>query len=452
MNSTLRFGTAMSAVLLAAALAACAGPSGRSASNFGRAENFAGKPDTRNIGLATRAQAALLAEQPAVAIDFAERAVAGSPNDAGFRGLLGNAYFAGGRFASAEAAYRDSLTLLSNQPQVVLKLVLVSVAQGKNDQALSFLDAAKNVIDPSDYGLALALAGQPQQAAQSLQQAAQAVGADSRVRQNLALALALSGDWTGARTVAAQDVPADQLDARIQSWMQLAKPARASDQVASLTGITPAAVDLGQPVRLALKDAGTRLAALAPVVEPAPALVSAPVETAVATTAVPALVVGQAAPVAVQPVPLSVAMRTRSAPDYVAASLTPKAARVSAAPRPSLSPRAAALTDARALYRRAALTTGQARSRAVVQLGAFASRGSVTAAWRRASTRFTTLRGYTPLAARFDGERGTVYRLSVQGFGSARQAFDLCGSLKRAGAACFVRNVAGDAPVQIASR
>ena len=441
MNSTLRFGTAMSAVLLAAALAACAGPSGRSASNFGRAENFAGKPDTRNIGLATRAQAALLAEQPAVAIDFAERAVAGSPNDAGFRGLLGNAYFAGGRFASAEAAYRDSLTLLSNQPQVVLKLVLVSVAQGKNDQALSFLDAAKNVIDPSDYGLALALAGQPQQAAQSLQQAAQAVGADSRVRQNLALALALSGDWTGARTVAAQDVPADQLDARIQSWMQLAKPARASDQVASLTGITPAAVDLGQPVRLALKDAGTRLAALAPVVEPAPALVSAPVETAVATTAVPALVVA-----------LPVAMRTRSAPDYVAASLTPKAARVSAAPRPSLSPRAAALTDARALYRRAALTTGQARSRAVVQLGAFASRGSVTAAWRRASTRFTTLRGYTPLAARFDGERGTVYRLSVQGFGSARQAFDLCGSLKRAGAACFVRNVAGDAPVQIASR
>ena len=441
MNSTLRFGTAMSAVLLAAALAACAGPSGRSASNIGRAENFAGKPDTRNIGLATRAQAALLAEQPAVAIDFAERAVAGSPNDAGFRGLLGNAYFAGGRFASAEAAYRDSLTLLSNQPQVVLKLVLVSVAQGKNDQALSFLDAAKNVIDPSDYGLALALAGQPQQAAQSLQQAAQAVGADSRVRQNLALALALSGDWTGARTVAAQDVPADQLDARIQSWMQLAKPARASDQVASLTGITPAAVDLGQPVRLALKDAGTRLAALAPVVEPAPALVSAPVETAVATTAVPALVVA-----------LPVAMRTRSAPDYVAASLTPKAARVSAAPRPSLSPRAAALTDARALYRRAALTTGQARSRAVVQLGAFASRGSVTAAWRRASTRFTTLRGYTPLAARFDGERGTVYRLSVQGFGSARQAFDLCGSLKRAGAACFVRNVAGDAPVQIASR
>ena len=41
------------------------------------------------------------------AIDLAERAVAKTPDDAGFRALLGNAYFAGGRFASAEAAYKD---------------------------------------------------------------------------------------------------------------------------------------------------------------------------------------------------------------------------------------------------------------------------------------------------------------------------------------------------------
>jgi len=88
----------------------------------------------------------------------------------------------------------------------------------------------------------------------------------------------------------------------------------------------------------------------------------------------------------------------------------------------------------------------------VVQLGAYANRSAVTAAWHRSSGKFTALRGYTPVAARYDGERGTVYRLSVQGFSTARQAFDLCGSLKRAGAACFVRNVAGDMPVQIASR
>ena len=42
----------------------------------------------------------------------------------------------------------------------------------------------------------------------------------SRIHQNLALTYALSGDWTNARRVAAQDVSASQLDARIQQWIQ----------------------------------------------------------------------------------------------------------------------------------------------------------------------------------------------------------------------------------------
>lgn len=438
MKTSFRIGTAVASAALSVALASCAGPHGpKSASIFGD------KVDTANIGLATRAQMALTANNNVEAVSLAERAVANSPTDAGFRALLGNCYFAAGRFASAESAYRDSLTLLSNQPQVVLKLALVSVAQGKNGQALAFLDAAKDVLDPADYGLALALAGQPQQAAQMLQNAAQQTGADSRVRQNLALALALSGDWTTARTVAAQDVPADQLDARIQQWMQLAKPAHAADQIASLTGVAPAASDAGQPVRLALKDSKVRLAALAPVAEQAPQEVAVAAEPAPVPAAVeaPQPVVAAAAPIAT-PGP-------EAAPMPVLASLTPKSRSV--APRPSLSPRAAALTDVRTLYRHASLTS-QPRSRAVVQLGAYASRGSVNAAWGRVSSRFGALRGYAPVAARFDGERGTVFRLSVQGFATARQAITLCGSLKRAGAPCFVRYSAGDMPVQIASR
>lgn len=434
MKTSYRIGTAVATAALTVALASCAGPHGpKSASIFGN------KVDTANIGLATRAQMALTASNNVEAVSLAERAVANSPTDAGFRSLLGNCYFAAGRFASAESAYRDSLTLLSNQPQVVLKLALVSVAQGKNGQALAFLDAAKNVLDPADYGLALALAGQPQQAAQMLQNAAQQTGADSRVRQNLALALALSGDWTTARTVAAQDVPADQLDARIQQWMQLAKPAHAADQIASLTGVAAAASDPGQPVRLALKDGKTRLAALAPVVEQAPQEVAVAADPAPA--AAPQPVVAAAAPV-VTPVP-------EVAPMPVMASLTPKVR--NSAPRPSLSPRAAALTDARTLYRRAALAN-LARSRTVVQLGAYTNRGSVNAAWSHVSSRFGALRGYAPVAARFDGERGTVFRLSVQGFATARQAMALCGSLKRAGAPCFVRYSAGDRPVEMASR
>ncbi len=435
MNSSIRFGTALSAVLLASVVSGCAGNTPKTASAT------VGKVDPANIGLATSAQMALMAGQPTRAIDFAERAVAVTPTDAGFRMVLGNSYFAGGRFASAEEAYRDSLTLAPSQPQVVLKLALVSIAQGKNAQALAFLEAARSVLDPSDYGLALALAGRPQDAAQVLRQAAEQVGADSRVRQNLALALALSGDWTGARGVAAQDVAADQLDGRIQSWMQLAKPARVSDQVASLTGIAPAASDPGQPVRLALKDMGTRLAGIAPVAEPAPVVAQIEVAPAVQAAAVTPVVA---------PAPAVVAVAVPAEHRAAVAALTPKLA--SSTPRPSLSPRAAALTDARTLYRRAALTTHSQRSRTVVQLGAYASRDRVSTAWRHVSGRFSALRGYTPVAARYDGERGTVFRLSVQGFGSARAAIAMCSGLKRAGATCFVRNVAGDVPVQIASR
>lgn len=435
MNTTLRMGTAIGAALLATALGGCAAKAPRSAASS------VTKMDSSNLGLASRAQMALMAGNTAEAVSFAERAVEVTPDNAAFRALLGNSYFAAGRFASAEAAYRDSLTVQSNQPQVVLKMVLVSIAQGKKAQALSFLGAARSVLDPADYGLALALAGRPQDAADVLRHAAEEVGADSRVRQNLALALALSGDWVGARSVASQDVAADQIDARIQSWMAMAKPARASDQVAALTGISPAASDPGQPLRLALKDSGTRLAALAPA-----AAVAEIVPVAAATEAF-----AEATPVVapVQPVPVEVQSAHIAPPLYVA-SLTPKSA--ARTPRPSLSPRAAALTDARVLYRRAALRISQPRSRAVVQLGAYANRSAVTAGWHRSSAKFASLRGYTPMAARFDGERGTFFRLSVQGFANAGQATNLCASLKRAGAACFVRNVAGDAPVQFASR
>ena len=436
MNNALRFGTAIGALALTANLGGCAAShQPKSASIFG------GKVDNENIGLATRAQLALGENKLTEAVALAERAVAASPNDAGFRGLLGNCYFAGGRFASAEAAYRDSLTLLSNQPQVVLKMALVSVAQGKNGQAIAFLDAAKDVLDPSDYGLALALAGRPQQAADYLQTAAQQTGADSRVRQNLALALAFSGDWVAARSVAAQDVPADQLDARIQQWMQLAKPARASDQIASLMGIAPVAMDPGQPIRLALRDAKSRLAAAVPI---APVAEAAPTEVAEVAPASPVVATPEMA------APAPVILADANPVPLVVERFVAKPVRHVVAPRPSLSPRASVMADARTLYRHAA-AKNPARGSSVVQLGAYSSRASVAAAWSRVSHKFGSLRGYAPVAARFDGERGTVYRLSVHGFGSSQQAQSLCGSLKRAGGACFVRNVAGDAPVRIAS-
>src|SRR4029079_8073140 len=133
-------------------------------------------------------------------------------------------------------------------------------------------------LDPADYGLALALAGHPDQAVAVLNQVARAPAADARIRQNLALAYGLSGDWTMARTVAAQDVPPEQLDSRIQQWMAIATPSHPYDQLAMLTGVHPAA-DPGQPAALALKSLpeAQRYAQL-----DLPKTQSAPVETQIA--------------------------------------------------------------------------------------------------------------------------------------------------------------------------
>ena len=97
MTKPIRFASAISLVALASAIAACASPQSRVSSGFGG-------PAKGEVGLATRALAALNSNDYATAINFAERAVEKTPDDAGFRALLGNAYFAGGRFASAEAA------------------------------------------------------------------------------------------------------------------------------------------------------------------------------------------------------------------------------------------------------------------------------------------------------------------------------------------------------------
>jgi Flp pilus assembly protein TadD len=445
-----RLGTALTAVSLIAIVTACAGPGSRPQT----ASAFGGKVDKSNIGLATRAQVALASNDLQTAVSLAERAVESSPNDASVRALLGNCYLASGRFASAEGAYRDSLTLSANQPQVVLKLALMQVSLGKNDEARNLLAAAQSILDHSDMGLALALAGDPQSAIAVLEPAARSVGADARIRQNLALAYAFAGDWAQARVVASQDVPGDQLDARIQQWMVLAKPARASDQVASFIGIQPVAGDPGQPVRLALnKDTAVRQAAAEPVAVPevpaaeltSVAVVDLPPEPVAVAVAEPT---PQAAPVYAAPAP-------EPAPVYAAPAEPAPVRLAEAVPapiraaRPALSP-AAVRHAQRPAKTRAVQHSG--KSRAVVQLGAFSSRDRVAAAWNKASGQNASLRGYTPVSARFDSARGTVYRLSVKGFGSDREARLLCESLKRSGRACFVRNTFGDAPVQIASR
>jgi len=434
MFKPVRFRTAASAIVLATMISGCAAQQ--------KFTGYGGTP-RGEVGLATRALAALNSNDVAQAIDFAERAVAQSPNDAGFLTLLGNTYFQAGRFKSAESAYKDSLTLVPDQSEAVLKLALVEIAQGKNDQAVAFLNGARRTLDPANYGLALALAGHPGEAISVLEPPARQPGADGRIRQNLALAYALSGDWTEARTVASQDVAASQLDARIHQWMLLAKPSQPSDQVAALVGVKPAASDDGQPVRLALRQTDTQVAEVAPTVAPQPQMQVAeavpaavpPPPVAAAPQSEPAVAEAPSAP------PVSMAMMAAAAPEAPAAfaAFMPKP---KPAPKPVAKPRRVA----------AAPAFHHGNSNAVMLLGSYRSPQQVAAGWAHLTARYPALRGYLPMKARFDSAQGTFWRLSIQGFDSQREAMSRCAVLRNHGGQCFVRGAAGDAPVQIASR
>jgi Flp pilus assembly protein TadD len=465
MSNPLRFASAVSAIAVASMIAGCAAPQVKT--------SFGGRTDD-NVGLATRAMMALNSKNLPSAIDFAERAVQKTPDDAGFRAILGNAYFAAGRFASAEAAYKDSLSLYSNQPQVILKLALVETALGKKDEAVAFLQAGREVLDPSNYGLALALAGRPSEAIPVLEAVAREPGADATIRQNLALAHALAGDWTEARTIAAQDVPGNKLDARIQQWMQLAAPKNPSDQVAALVGVTPAAVDNGQPVRLALRKSDTLLAQAAPARRPvaAPQLAASsrgiakadlaeaaapspgdPPAIQSARPAVPAVAPAPFAPeilekrpVAEAEVPTPVAMISTAAHQVSAAASNEVKSLVAAVMPKKAAP--AVHHAARRVASRRPVGPGDS----VMQIGSYRSPEQVTAGWNRLTQRFPALRGYLPLRARFNSPNGTYWRLSIQGFANQHDALARCEQLRNHGGKCFVRGFAGDSPVEIASR
>lgn len=424
---------AASSIVMAAALTGCA--------LSGQPKRIGGMAENSNIGVAMRAHVALQQGDVAGAISLAERAVEKSPTDAAFRTLLGNAYLAGGRYRSAEAAFADALAMYPNQAGVPLKLVLTQVAQGKADAAAQTLDTYVQVISPADAGLAMALAGRPGAAIEMLDVAARGVEADARVRQNLALAHAIAGDWARAREVAAQDLSGDQLEKRISEWASFARPGTAAaSQVASLIGVNaPVTTDAGMPVRLALKA-------------PSKGEAIRVVEVASAPEA-PVLAAAEPAPVAVEPAQgvetAPVAFAQAEVPAPVAAPAPDVVAMVDSLRSERIKPNGS-LPKVAELRRAAAKRFGA--SKAVVQLGAYTTQAGLKAGWETISRRHGGLTSYVPASARFNDARGSVYRLSLKGFASDGEARQLCMKLKAKGATCFVRNVAGDAPVRFASR
>lgn len=206
---------------------------------------------TPGAGDMAAAQRALRHRQWPEAVDRAERAVAADSSDGARRALLGTAYLRAGRFASAAQAFDDALALRQADGATALHLALALIASGRHEAAQAALTRYAGLIPAADRGLALALSGEAGQGVEVLMAAMRVPGADARTRQNLALALALAGEWSDAHFIVGLDLQPAQARQRILEWMQFAHPRGTADQVAALMKITPA-IDQGQPPALAL--------------------------------------------------------------------------------------------------------------------------------------------------------------------------------------------------------
>ncbi|MGB7408030.1 MAG: SPOR domain-containing protein, partial [Pontixanthobacter sp.] len=202
---------------------------------------------------ANMAQGALAKGKTSKAVTHAEASVQAEPRNASYRAMLGAVYLEAGRFSSAARSFADAMELGDDSSRTALSYALAEIGAGQHRDALTVLDDYRSSIDPSDLGLALSLAGRPEQGAHVLGNALRNGQNNAKMRQNLAYSYALMGNWRAARLMAAEDVPADEVGKRISEWAQLTGPQNFRARVAALLDV-PMVVDAGQPARLALSN------------------------------------------------------------------------------------------------------------------------------------------------------------------------------------------------------
>jgi D-alanyl-D-alanine carboxypeptidase len=415
------------------------------------------------------------------ALSLAEMAVEGDPQNREYRSLLSRIYMAQGRFQSAERTLMDVMELGQVDGRTVISLALVRIAQGHTGSAIALVDANQSLVPASDYGLALALAGQPERAIDVLSGAIRADNANARTRQNLALAYAIGGRWREARVMASQDMPEPQVNERIAEWAQYARPGAYELRVAGLLNVTPQ-TDAGQPVRLALNNSGSSTALAMTMPEPPAPLgeVAAPMAVSSAELAAvgPAPVAenegfaaasNEASVSMSAPAPVSAfAMASDEAP-LIKADAGPvkrqiifqrsaqspmpvKTAKASVAPaamkRPvKMAPVKLAMADT--AVKPAA--TQKVSGSHLVQLGAYSNAASAQDAWTKLNGRYSALKGFKSASSKVTVNGKQFIRLAAMGFGNFEAAKAACQSIKSQGGECIVRSLSGEKqPVRLA--
>ena len=409
---------------------------------------------------ADQARVALEAGKPSKAVSLAEAAVAGSPRDAGYRALLGQAYLGNGRFASATAALTEAMELGATDSNTVLSLALAQIAQNKNQQAVALLTQHRDTVPASDLGLALALAGDAEGSLYVLNEASREKDADARTRQNFALALALSGRWAQARMIASQDLSLAKLEGRMAEWSKLAEQPNAQVRIASLMGTT-AREDAGMPVRLALSNFGdTQMAAAGPAVQlasadPAPVADYAPPPPVLAdaSSAIRSVELPMPERNADGVVPVTELPQPKPAGEVIMADAAPYRAAPHAQGEGRIRPaQKQAIELATVLIPKAMGFDAKKPTGWAVQLGAYDSLGIAREKWGTLKKRNGVLANFpaSSHAATVNGRN--FYRLTVNGLATRADATSLCNQLKAQGQTCFVRAMGGGEAIQWAAK
>ena len=433
MNKTLFFKLAISTAFIAIPSVGCTQMGVSSASANVSAEAQAKK----SLAWAQKSEKLLAKGQVDKALTYAEAAVEGDMRNVEYRALLARIYMQQGRFVAAERTLMDVVELGQADPRTIVSLALAKTAQGKVESAISLVDAHRAILPASDYGLALALAGDNKRAVDVLVDAIRSNNATSRTRQNLALAYALDNRWREAQVMASQDMPQTVVDQRIVQWAQYARPGAYEVRVAGLLGVK-AQADGGQPVRLALNAATTDVQM---------ASVAAPesVSFAMAEPAAELAAIG-AAPVdfgagAEDDVQVAVAAPAFEAP-LIKAPVGPSKAIEAVAKAPVK----LALSDTRPAVTKSVAGTH------LVQLGAYSSPANAKDAWGKLQSKYGVLQGFDSASSSVTVNGKKLTRLAAMGFGNKASADAACRAIKAKGGDCIVRSTGGEsaAPVQMA--
>lgn len=478
MNRALMLKLAASTILVGSVLVSCSASSG------------GGRPQS----LSSNAQKALDAGKPEKALAQAEAAVALNPRDADLRRTLAHAYLANGRFASARQSLDDALALGDQSARTVISLALMHVAEGRGQAAQALLRENREIIPASDYGLAMALAGNTSLGVDVLADQVRAGDNSAKVRQNLAFAYALDGRWREAQIMVGQDLDPKIAQDRIAEWARLAHPQAHVQRVASVLGVSPADYDPGQPIQLALvntpsmAETATQIgqqamaAAISPVAGPIqlPAVQDGPMELA-GIEPTPAPNYAEAAPAAAPVAQASEQPRAVLAPMMVAREIVQplpgnyrgmpvrKTRPVQVASREPIVEREGVAAPARAAVPKRPVAPRQAAAPAVfqkasfapvsggsyaVQLGVFSNLENANRAWASYTAKHKDLAAFSKAAVAANVGGRTLHRLTANGFGDEKSARSMCSQVRSAGGECIIARAvpAKASGTQIAAR